>query len=110
MKKIIFIIIATFLISSIGYCDKPISPALEWWLKSQDKLEGSSVCTKGNVLTKWEVDGVDQPDNDEIASIVSQYDASLVISVSDKATKEDELKLKLKIDDNDIATLKEMLK
>ena len=55
--------------------------ALQWWLEnwseSENYFEGAKICTKqvGDtdqfVITKWEVDGVEQPTDEEINQIIA---------------------------------------
>ena len=78
--KIILIALLLVFIAGISYAgDKPIAPALEWWLRGQDKFVGSSVSTAQDkdgkyVVIGWKVDGVEQPTDKDLEKIVSDYE------------------------------------
>lgn len=67
--------------------------ALEWWLRNQGKFDGAIVCTQEDsiqnengvfvgtgyfTITKWVVDGVNQPTDDQVNQIIIDYQADLV--------------------------------
>lgn len=108
--KTIILVLACLLVSPIVLAERPIAPALEWWIRSQGKFTGAEVCTKENYLTSWNVPGVPKPDAAGMKSILNQYDAYLAQEAIDKADRSIALKTKLKINDSDIAVLKELLK
>ena len=67
---------------STGFC----AHALQWWLEdmSGNPFIGAKICTKqvGNsdqfTITKWEVDGIEQPTDEEIEQIIADYESGYV--------------------------------
>ena len=52
--------------------------ALEWWLKEQNKFDGSNVFTRNGDLIDWGVNGVTRPNQNQINSIIRDYQTYLV--------------------------------
>ena len=80
MKRyIITILIILIALSAFASIIKAPSSPLEWWLRSQGKFDGASVCTKQNPdgtfsITKWIVNGVKQPTDSEVDQIIANYE------------------------------------
>ena len=98
--RFILIIVLSICITSNLYADDK-SNALNWWLKSQGKLNGATVVTEEKdgdwKITEWNVDGVSKPTNSDINAIVSSYKEDLETKKSAKLNKRAEVLAKLGI-------------
>ena len=91
--------------------------ALEWWLKDQGKVKGSTVCTKDAsegsnrcVITDWKVPGVPKPTEALIVQIIDYYDSFLIINKITDGTRKTEVMTKFGLTDDDVEVLKKLLK
>lgn len=84
MRKIILAIVIFSFVAVPVFAEitKPPAAAIEWWLKSRNKMQGSTVCTRekpeGNYeITSWKVLGIPKPDDQAVMDIVYQYENAL---------------------------------
>ena len=83
--------------------------ALEWWLRGKNKLNGATIFTRNDQLIEWNVNDVLRPNQNQINSIVSEYQTHLVQEKISRRSRKKALLVKLNIDINDLNTLKELL-
>ena len=85
--------------------------ALEWWLKSLGKFDGSVINTEqiSNTdqfkITHWEVNDVLKPTDLEINTIIDDYNQYLIQDKLDKKNKKDAILNKLKITEDELKDL-----
>ena len=113
MKTIITFILLLLISTTAFAFTKPISAALEWWLKEQGAWEGAKVITKseGNeyVLGYWKVTGVPRPTDPEIQVILDDYEQYLSDKQIEKKEAKDKTKQKLGMNDKQLEELKQAL-
>lgn len=68
-----------------------LGKALEWWLRDQNKFDGARVETKDGVITSWDANGVTQPTDVEITTIITNYEASVVSEKDSKKQRKRQL-------------------
>lgn len=82
--RILKITVAVLFIANFAYADitKPPAMALEWWLKSRNKMTGSTVCTREKPdgyyeINDWKVLGIPKPNDKQVMDIIYDYENAL---------------------------------
>lgn len=110
---------ATLLIALLLYAttacaaNKPLSAALEWWLRSQGKFDGARVATSeittfdkstnalvgtGEfIITEWKVPGIALPAASEIDQIIKDYETAMKDQKTADSSLSDKLVAKLEV-------------
>ena len=97
MKKFIFLIVCfSLFVSPLMASTEFSASALEWWLRSQGKFEGAAVSTQETKqgsrefeITHWAVSGVEKPTDEQVETIIDEYNDFLV---TDKQSKSNSVK------------------
>lgn len=111
MKKTLLTFLLLFQTTfSFASVSRPPAQALEWWLNTQGKFKGSSVCTAQNEngnfsITKWNVDGINQPTDKELDKIIDDYISSVAQNIQTDATQKQAVLSKLGITDDEFKSL-----
>ena len=84
MKKVILMITIICFCSTAFASTKNCAPALEWWVRNQGKIDGAKISTqqiKGTdqyEITKWEVNGIVKPTDEQVNQIIQDYELQYV--------------------------------
>ena len=113
MKKLIVLLIIVMLSTNAYASLRPCAYAIEWWLRDQNKWEGSDIRTKmegdDHVIGYWSANGVPEPTPAELEDIIDDYEQYLADLEQEKIDSKNKTKQKLSLTDKQLEELKQAL-